>query len=101
MSNNRRNLLNPERLLIASQTKARQERMEKRELIAIIEGLIEEERAFFVAIRPHVKPEGLPLLDEMIRAITPPEEARGRVQPVTHGGVQVYTERDLEKVGDG
>jgi len=100
MSNRRRNALNPSRLLIASQERTRQAKLERAELVAIINGLIEEERAFFAAIRPHVRPEGIPLLDDMVRAITPPEDAPSPILS-PRKGVQVFTEEELKKVGDG
>ena len=101
MSNQRKNLLQPNRLLIASQTKTRNAEASNAQLVKIIEGLIRETRDVLFRIRPHLAPEGLAIADEFAKALDPPAVIEPSKLPGRgKAPIQVFTAEELKAVGE-
>jgi len=99
MSNNRKHLLNQNRLMIAQQTKTRNAEASNAQLVKIIEGLIRETRDVLFRIRPHLAPDGLAIVDEFAKALDPPDVVDASKLPRSgKAPIQVFTQQDLEAV---
>ena len=101
MSNRRANLLDPHRLVIASQTKTRDAEHKIRQLCTIIDGLIAETRDVLFRLRPHVAPAGISILDEFAASMEPPAVVDpGKLPGSGKAPLQVFTAEDLREAGE-
>jgi hypothetical protein len=84
-------------LAIAAQKRASVAEAELDQLRRLVGQMVNDTREALLTLRPHVRAEGLSILDDFLRAVTPPDQAP-EVKP---SGVQVYRARDLVSIGGG
>jgi len=89
-------------LQIATQARLVKAERERDELRKIVHGLVTEQRHLLAVLRPHVRAEGLPLIDEFIRVLEPEPKPIKADNPLRgNAPVQVYTESDLKAASGG